>query len=123
MEWYNKVMATFSKRFLSGSTNGRQILVAATASPGTLIHTATTGTTSIDEVWIYAVNSSINAVKLTVQFGGTTVNSDDIELSILPESGLTLVVPGLPLQNSLEVRAFASVTNVINISGYVNRIS
>ncbi len=40
-------MATYSKVLLSGSTNGKQIKVAATATPGTTIHTAVTGTTSI----------------------------------------------------------------------------
>lgn len=115
-------MATFSKQFLSGSTNGRQILVAATASAGTIIHTAVAGTSSIDEVWLYAVNSSANPVKLTIQYGGTTANSDDVEMTLTPEAGLAIVVPGLPINNGLVVRAYASVTNVINISGYVNRI-
>ena len=48
-------MATYTKRLLSGSTNGRPIKVAATATPGTTIHTAVTGTTDFDEVWIYNV--------------------------------------------------------------------
>ena len=37
-------MATFTKKKLSGSTDGKPIAVAATATPGTLIHTAVTGT-------------------------------------------------------------------------------
>ena len=47
-------MATYSKAHFSQSTNGRGILVAATSTPGTLIHTAVAGTSDIDEVWIYA---------------------------------------------------------------------
>jgi len=35
-------MATFTKEILSGSTDGRPILVAATASAGTVIHTGPT---------------------------------------------------------------------------------
>lgn len=116
-------MATFSKLLLSGSTNGRQIAVAATATPGTLIHTAVSGTSSIDEIWLYAVNSSASAVKLTIEYGGTTANTDHIESTIPAESGLVLVCPGLVLNNALVVRAFAGTTNVINISGYVNRIA
>lgn len=116
-------MATFSKQLLSGSTNGKQIPVAATATAGTLIHTAVSGTASIDEIWLYAVNSSTTATKLTIEYGGTTANTDHIELTITGESGLVLVCPGLVLNNSLVVRAFAATTNVINISGYVNRIS
>lgn len=115
-------MATYSKIPLSGSTNGRGILVAATATPGTLIHTATSGTVNEDEIWLYAMNTSASGVKLTVEFGGVSA-SDQIELTISPESGLILVSPGLTLQNSLVVRAFAATANVINIFGYVNRVS
>ncbi len=49
-------MAVYDKRLLSGSTNGRLIKVVATATAGTLIHTAVTGTTNIDEIHLYAVN-------------------------------------------------------------------
>jgi hypothetical protein len=115
-------MATFSKQILSGSTNGRPISISASASPGTIIHTAQSGTSGIDEIWLYAVNTSTSAVKLTVEFGGTST-SDQIELTIAAESGLTLISPALPINNSLVVRAFAATANVINISGYVNRIS
>jgi hypothetical protein len=51
-------MATFSKVLLSGSTNGASVLVAATSTPGTTIHTAVSGTSSLDEIWLYADNSS-----------------------------------------------------------------
>lgn len=115
-------MATYSKLPLSGSTNGRGIAIDATASAGTLIHTATSGTVNQDEIWIYAMNTSTSAVKLTVEYGGTST-SDQIEITIAPEAGLILISPGLVLQNSLVVRAFAGTANVINIFGYVNRIA
>jgi hypothetical protein len=113
-------MALFSKIPLSGSTNGRGIAVVATGSPGTTIHTATSSTEGFDEIWIYAVNSSASSVKLTLEFGGTST-SDQIEITIPSESGLTLIAPGLMLQNSNIVRAFAGTTNVISVFGYVNR--
>ena len=119
-------MATFSKQILSGSTDGRAIKVAATSSAGTTIHTASSTTTTLDEIWLYAANSSTTAVKLTVQWGGTTSPDDDIELTISGESGLILVVPGLILKGNatpLVVRAFAATANVITITGYVNRIA
>lgn len=115
-------MATFSKLALSGSTNGKPIAVAATSTPGTTIHTAQSGTSGLDEIWLYAVNSSTTSVKLTIEFGGTTT-AENIELTITGESGLVLVIPGLVLNNSQVVRAFAGTGSVINISGYVNRIS
>jgi hypothetical protein len=119
-------MATFSKLNLSGSTDGRGIKVAATATAGTTIHTASSTATHYDEVWLYAVNSDTTARKLTIEFGGTSSPDDLIEITIPPESGLTLVVPGLPIKGNaspLVVRAFAATANVVMIHGYVNRIS
>ncbi len=119
-------MATFSKLILSGSTDGRAIKVAATASAGTLIHTGSSTAATLDEVWLYAQNTSASAVVLTIQWGGTTSVDDDIKLSIPPASGLTLVIPGLLIKGNatpLVVRAYAATTNVVTISGYVNRIA
>jgi hypothetical protein len=117
-------MATYSKQLLSGSTNGRGIKVAATATAGTLIHTAIAGTSSEDEIWLYAHNTSSAAVKLTLEWGGVTAPDDHIEINIGAEgTGLILVAPGILLQNGLVVRAFAGTANVLNIFGYVNRIA
>ncbi len=117
-------MATYSKQLLSGSTNGKGIKVAATATAGTVIHTAVAGTSSIDEVWLYAHNTSASSVKLTLEWGGVAAPDDHIEINIGAEgTGLILVAPGILLQNELIVRAFASASNVINIFGYVNRIA
>jgi hypothetical protein len=120
-------MATFSKVLLSGSTQGKAIKVAATASTGTTIHATGTSSSIIDEVWLYAYNSSASAVTLTIQYGGTTAVDNDIKLSIPATAGLTLVVPGLTLTGTGSaantVAAYAGTTNVITISGYVNRIT
>lgn len=116
-------MASYEKRLLSGGTNGRNIKVAATATPGTTIHTAVSGTTSLDEVFIYAVNMHTAAVTLTIEFGGTTSTDDLVDISLEVDKGAYLVIPGWLLQNGLLVRAFASVANVVNINGYVHRIT
>ena len=116
-------MASYSKQLLSGSTNGKAIKVAATATLGTTIHTAVTGTTDFDEIYLYAVNSSASAVKLTIEWGEASAPDGNIEYTVPAEDGLRLVVPGLLLQNSLVVTAFAGTTNVITIHGYVNRIT
>ena len=115
-------MATFSKLILSGSTNGKFKNISASATPGTEIHTVAAGTSGLDEVWLYASNSSSATVKLTIEYGGTT-SADQIEIGIPGESGLVLVSPGLVLNNGLSISAFAATANVISISGYVNRIS
>lgn len=119
-------MATFTKKILSGSTDGRAVKVAATATAGTTIHTGSTTATTIDEVWLYAVNTSTSAVKLTIEWGNTTSPDDHIELTIAAESGLVLVAPGLLIKGNataLVVRAFAATANVITIHGYVNQIT
>ncbi len=114
---------TVSRIPLSGSTHGRGIKVAATASTGTTIHTATSSTSDCDVVTLYAYNSSASAVNLTIQWGGTSTPDDDIKLSIPATSGLTLVVPDMVLRNSLVVAAYAGTTNVITIQGFVNRVA
>jgi len=114
-------MSTFTPVLLSGSTNGKGILVAATATPGTTVHTAVTGTSNIDEIYVYAVNTSASAVKLTLEWGEATAPNGNIEYTVPAEDGLYLIAPGLKLQNSLIVKAFAGTTNVIVLHGWVNR--
>ena len=116
-------MATFSKRLLSCSTDGKAIKVVQTATAGTTIHTAVSGTSDIYEIWLYAVNSSASAVKLTLEWGEATAPDGNIELAVAAESGLVLLTAGLLLQNSLVVKAFAASANVILIHGFVNRIT
>jgi len=119
-------MATFSKSILSGSTDGKQIKVAATATAGTLIHTGSTTPATLHEVWLYAVNTSGSDVKLTIEWGGVGSPDDHIEYTVKAENGLYLIVPGLLIKGNataLVVRAFAATTNVICISGYVNVIA
>ena len=118
-------MATFSKNILSGSTDGRGILVAQTATAGTLVHTGPTVVTSFDEIWMYAQNTSASAVKLTVEWGGVTAPNDHIEFTVPAESGLYLIAPGLVIKGNataLIVRAFAATASVLTIHGYVNKI-
>ena len=112
----------FTKAKLSGSTNGRGIKVVATATPGTTIHTAVAGTSSYDEVWLWAQNNHTAAVDLTIEYGGVASPDDLIIMSIPSKSGLYLIVPGLVLNNTLVIKAFASVANVVVVSGFVNGI-
>jgi len=119
-------MATIAKTTLSGSTDGRAIKVAATATAGTTIHTGSSTATTFDEIWLYAINTDASDVKLTVEWGGTTSPDDLIEQTITTEGGLILVAPGLIIKGNatpLVVKAFAGTADVINIHGYVNQIT
>ena len=115
-------MVAITKRQLSASTSGRGILVAATATPGTLIHTAVNTTNLLDEVWAYAVNTDTTARELTLELGGVTSPNDLLEFTVPAEDGTYLLLPGWVYSDGVLIRAFAAAANVITIHGYVNRI-
>jgi hypothetical protein len=119
-------MATFSKTILSGSTDGKGVLVAATATAGTLVHTGSATAATLHEVWLYAVNTSASDVKLTIEWGEATAPNGNIEYTVKAENGLYLIIPGLILKGNataLTIKAFAATTNVIVVHGYVNVIA
>lgn len=120
-------MPTYTKVLLSGSTNGKPILVTATSSTGTTIHATGTSSSTIDEIHLFAYNSDTSAITLTIQYGGTTSPDNDVKLSIPATSGLTYVIPGLCLTGTgaaaNTVYAYAGTGSKITISGYVNRIA
>jgi len=118
-------MATAVKRKLSGSTDGKPVLVVATATAGTTVHTAVAGTTAgtFDEIWLWAYNGNTSAVVLTIEFGGATVPDQNIVLTLAAQVGLVPILPGLILQNGMVVKAFASVANKVTISGFCNAIT
>jgi hypothetical protein len=118
-------MASYTRQLLSGSTNGKPIKVGATSTPGTTIHTAISGTTGFDEIYLWVSNTESSAVALTIEFGGTTDPDDLIckTVSIPANSPPIPIVTGQVLQNGLVVKAFAASANDLNITGYVNRIS
>ena len=118
-------MAIAVKRKLSGSTDGKPIKVVQTATAGDTVHTAVAGTTAgtFDEIWIWGYNGHTTTVTVTIEFGGATVPDQNIVLTLASKSGLVPIVPGLILQNGMVVKAFASVANVVTLSGFVNAIT
>lgn len=116
--------ATFSKELLSGSTNGRAIVVDADATPGTLIHAASATAGVIDEVWLYASNKSTDEQVLTIEFGDDDPDENlVVALPSVAEPALVVVIPGIPITGGLEVRAFSTDEDAVAIVGYVNRIT
>ena len=114
-------MAQITKLKLSGSTNGRMIKVVATSTLGTTIHAA--HATSLDEIYLWAVNSDTTDRKLTIEFGGVSSPDDLIEFTVPAEAGEYLIVPGLILTGSVVCTAFCASANVVMIGGFVNRIT
>jgi len=116
-------MADYAKLKLSASVNGKMIKVTQSGTPGTVIHTALAGTDGYDEIWLWAINTDTTDRKLTIEWGGVTSPDDLIEYTVPAEDGLKIIVPGLVLNNSAVIRAFAATADVIMISGFVNRIA
>lgn len=118
-------MASYTKFLLSGSTNGIPVKIAATASPGTTVHTATATSGAFDEIYIWLSNLDTVDRMVTIQWGGVTDPDDLISktVTVSAKSGPTPYVPGLLLNGGLLVKIFADAANVITASGYVNRIS
>ena len=115
-------MAGMSPQIASGSTNGRAVLVVATATAGTLLHTAVTGTTDMDEIYIWAYNDHTAGVLLTIEWGGVVTPGDTIRYTVPFDDAPHLVIPGWRLQNGLIVRAFAATASVITCGVNVNRL-
>ena len=116
-------MAIYSKLPLSGSVNGKQILVTSTTSgSATQIHTAVAGASSMDEIYLYAYNEATSSVQLSILWGGTVEPNNVFRTSIPSKSGRTMLSDGMLLQNSLIISAYADAANFINIDGFVNRI-
>ena len=105
----------------SGSTDGKNIAVVETATPGTLIHTATVGSKA-DVITILATNTHDATVELTIEWGGVAV-ADQIIVGIPSKTGLILVINGRLLKNGLVVRAFAAEASKINLMvSYIREI-
>jgi hypothetical protein len=115
-------MTTAVKRLLSGSTDGKGIKVVATATTGTLIHTAVAGITAgtYDEVWLWAYNSNATALLITIEIGDAVLPRI---VSIPSQSGLIPLIPGLILQNGQTIKIYAASANLVIVDGFVNRIT
>lgn len=109
-----------TKEIPSGSTNGKPIKIAATATAGTTFHTA--HATAKDEIYMYLANTDTVDRKVTVEFGGVTSPDNHLKF-IVPAGETILAIAGIPLTNSLVCAAFADAANVVTMAGYVNRIS
>lgn len=117
-------MATIVKAVLSGSVNGRLINVSATTT--VTVHTATSSTNVIDEVYVYAVNNNSSDVELHLGFAGSSSLVDTIKTTITAKLGPILIAPGLPVlgfSTNLVIQACVTATSSLFITGFVNRIT
>lgn len=112
------------KRKLSGSTLGQGIEITQIATAGNSIHLCgdVDVAGSYDEIWLWAVNNHPTDVELTIEWGDHD-HAQNIKMTIPSKRGPYLVIPGWLLTHNLEVTAFAAVTAVITIHGFVHQVS
>lgn len=114
-------MPIYTKRLLSASTDGLQIPVTETTSPGVTIHQAVSGTLSYDEVWLWGYNNNDEPYQVTVQWGETG-STGAVSQTLAAKSGYAQVIPGMVLNNDKVISAHAGSAGGIAINGFVNRI-
>lgn len=115
----------FDKLPLSGSDDGRSILITSiTSASATPIHTAPpSGSTITDEVYLYAYNDSTSSLVLNVQWGGGTEPGDIFRTTLTSRGGRVFIVDGRLIRNGHTISAYGSAANWISIEGFVNRIT
>jgi hypothetical protein len=119
-------MPTLTKKLLSGSTNGKPIKVAASATPGTNIHTCAAGVGQIEFVTLYVDNDDASTDRtLTLEIGGTT-DPDNLLKVFVPKrgsdgDGRRCILKNQPLQNGLSIAAFCDSANKLKITGHVTQ--
>jgi hypothetical protein len=101
----------------SASTDGAPVKIVAIATVGTLFHTA--HASALDEIYLYLTNVDTVDRTVTVEFGGV---GNHVKF-IVPSNETILAIAGVPLSSSKTCGAFASAANVVNMLGYVNRVS
>lgn len=104
----------------AASAEGDAIKVAATSTPGTLLHTA--GASGVEVLTLYAVNTSSTTVTLTLEWGGTTSPDDLVPQDIRPNVGPVKLCMNRPLAAGASLRAFAGTTNVLTVYGEMNKV-
>jgi hypothetical protein len=113
----------FIKLPLSASSYGMQIPINGTTSgSATPIHTAVTGSSAIDEIWMYAYNDATASIMLSINWGSLVEPANVVRSTLPSQSGRILIIDGKLLYNGLLISAYAGTGSYISIDGYVNRI-
>ena len=109
---------------ISGSSNGRGIKITGTGTgDANTIHTATSTSGVIDEVWLYCYNSGGLEYVLSLCYGGTTDPDDIVKYTIPHQSGDILVLSGECFNGGVVIKAYAEEANYLVVKGFVNRIT
>jgi hypothetical protein len=117
-------MATYTPLILSGSTVGRPVQVNATSSPGTLLHTVSTATGAVEDMFLDVFNvATATANRQIVIELGSTATTSHLYANVAGQDGPYRMAAGLRLNGAtgVEVRAFATATGAFVVAGGANR--
>ena len=104
---------------LSGSTDGRPIIVQNTSDPGTTIHTSLTSTLTQDLVDLYISNTSSTDELFALQIGTTGVLADEIYFTIPAKTAVFPMLVRFPIY---ALACYSTNLNVLTVTGSVLRI-
>lgn len=110
---------------LSESTDGRPIEVVRTATAGTLIHTADIDSSTYDKIHLWASNGNSSTEVVVLEWGGVT-NADDRVYNSVAANTTVEIAAGWVIRGNaapLDIRAYSTTTNKVNIVGYVDRLT
>lgn len=109
---------------LSGSTNGKPVVVVGTASGSeTTIHTQSgTGYDHIKA--LYATNIDSSDVELTLAIGSTAVDGEIVANAVVisPNETKKIILVNEKISSGVTIKAWGSVASKINLTGEILRV-
>lgn len=98
-----------------GSVDGQLIIVSATATPGTLLHTIPQGSNvGMQRIVVWGVNVDTVVRELIIEWGDNGT-SNQIPISVGPRRGMQPIIPDFRLGNGLSVYAFCTTPNIFRL--------
>ena len=110
--------------YLSGCANGNPLLVTATTTGGAqTLDTAVSGTTDSDFYHVWANNTDTSDRDVYFLLGGTTAPDDLVAgpYTLPAKGGLNIVIDGLPVNNGLVLKVYASAASLVTVGGFKHR--
>ena len=114
------------------ANNGSIVINGTEPANRTLVHQTDSGSSSYEEVYLWAYNDEDYALDLTIEYGGLSNNINggaivyhknrSIKIKIPSRQGLFNIFNGIILQNSSRITAFSNGAGKVVLRGYVNKV-
>jgi len=111
---------TFTKKILSGSTDGKPITITGSNTAGSnTLHTASVVDGLITEVYITVYNTHTEDVDITLEWGETT---KPMVVTIPALAGEYNITERQVIGAGFAIKAFASMPDFLRVKGFVHEI-